>query len=244
MKLSDFTTLSFDCYGTLIDWETGMLDALMPLTYQVSPAPDRNDILAAHGEAETLQQQANPTMAYAETLAVVYRRLAERWRIPVSWDECLKYGRSVGRWDPFPDTVDALAYLAEHYQLVILSNVDNDLFAETQKKLRASFDAVFTAQDIGSYKPDQRNFQYMLGHLEAMGTRQDQILHTAQSLYHDHEPAAKLGFARCWIHRRFDKTGPGATPGLDDAPAPNFTFNSLAELVDAHRAEMAQPNPD
>ena len=158
-------------------------------------------------------------MRYSELLAVVYKRLAEEWGVAATWDECLAYGRSIRDWPAFADSAEALPYLKQHYKLVILSNVDNESFAFSNRKLGVEFDAVFTAEDIGSYKPSPRNFEYMLEKLAGYGIAKSDILHTAESLFHDHEPANDFGLASCWIHRRHAQGGFGATmnPGNDAA---------------------------
>jgi 2-haloacid dehalogenase len=162
MRLSDFKALTFDCYGTLIDWESGMIEALKPLTARISPALSRNAILEAHARHESMQQRFTPAKPYREVLAAVYKRLAEEWRVTVTWEDCLTYGRSVGDWPAFADSAPALQYLKRHYKLVILSNVDNASFALSNRRLQVAFDAIYAAEDIGSYKPDLRNFEYML----------------------------------------------------------------------------------
>jgi 2-haloalkanoic acid dehalogenase type II len=238
MKLSDFKVLTFDCYGTLIDWESGMFEALKPLTSRLERPPPRDAILEAHGRHESAQQTQTPTMRYDRVLAVVYKRLAEEWGYPVSWAECEAYGQSIGAWPAFADSPRALAYLKQHYQLVILSNVDNASFSKSNERLGVEFDAVFTAEDIGSYKPDRRNFEYMLSHLDERGFGKTAILHTAESLFHDHVPANAFGLASCWIYRRHGQEGFGATRNPGAMPRLDFRFNSLAELADAHRAEI------
>jgi 2-haloacid dehalogenase len=237
MRLSDFKVLTFDCYGTLIDWESGMIAALKPLTDRVGGLT-RDAILAAHAKHESAQQRQTPAKLYRELLAIVYRRLSEEWGAPASWDECLAYGRSVGNWPAFPDSAAALAYLKQHYKLVILSNVDNESFARSNAKLEIVFDAVLTAEDIGSYKPSQRNFEYMLQTLAGLGLVKTEILHTAESLFHDHGPANVLGLASCWIHRRHAQSGFGATIDPQVMPRYDFRFVSLAEMAEAHRNEQ------
>jgi 2-haloacid dehalogenase len=195
MRLSDFKVLSFDCYGTLIDWETGMIAALKPLTDRVKPTLPRNAILEAHARAESMQQRYTPAKNYRDVLAAVYKRLAEEWRVSASWDECLNYGRSIGDWPAFPDSAAALTYLKQHYKLVILSNVDNQSFVASNRRLGVAFDAVFAAEDIGSYKPDLRNFEYMLENVARLDVSSQDILHTAESMFHDHGPAYKAGLA-------------------------------------------------
>src|SRR5690348_9413574 len=152
MKLTDFKVLTFDCYGTLIDWETGMLEALAPLVKRVQPKPSSDQVLAAHARHEHFQELWTPTRRYSELLATVYKRLAEEWGMPVSWEEAVAYGQSIGSWPAFPDTVEALAYLKRHYRLAVLSNVDNASFARSNARLKVAFDAIYTAEDIGSYK--------------------------------------------------------------------------------------------
>jgi 2-haloalkanoic acid dehalogenase type II len=237
MRLSDFSVLTFDCYGTLIDWETGMVSALQPLATKAGRHLGRDDILMAHARHESAQQRTTPALAYSRLLAVVYKRLGEEWGVPASWEDCLAYGRSVRDWPAFADSVPALQYLKQHYKLVVLSNVDNESFAFSNARLEVAFDAVYTAEDIGSYKPDARNFTYMLDKLATLGVQPSQVLHTAESLFHDHQQANAFGLASCWIHRRHDQQGFGATMDPGEMPRVDFRFTGMAELARAHRAE-------
>ncbi len=238
MKLTDFNALTFDCYGTLIDWESGIVEALKPLTAKVARGLTRNQILEAHARHESHQQAQTPAKNYCGLLAIVYRRLAEEWGVPVSWNECVAYGKSVKDWPAFSDSADALRYLKTHYKLIILSNVDNERFTGSNEKLRIDFDAIYTAEDCGSYKPSDRNFDYMLKKLESLGIRKHEILHTAESLFHDHAPANRHGLASCWIYRRHQQEGFGATMNPGEIPHYDFRFNSMAELVRAHQQEL------
>ena len=238
MRLSDFSVLTFDCYGTLIDWESGMVEALKPLATKAGGKLSRDDILSAHARHESSQQRTTPALPYSRLLAVVHKRLAEEWGVPVTWDECLAYGRSVRDWPAFEDSARALQYLKQHYKLVILSNVDNESFGYSNRKLEVAFDAVYTAEDIGSYKPDARNFSYMLEKLASLSVEPRDILHTAESLFHDHQQANAFDLASCWIHRRHDKRGFGATMDPGTMPRIDFRFTSMAELAEAHRAEI------
>jgi 2-haloacid dehalogenase len=238
MKLTDFKVLTFDCYGTLIDWESGMLAGLSPLTDRLKHNLTHNEILEAHARHESAQQLQTPTKPYREVLAIVYRRLAEEWRIPVDWDQCIQYGNSIKNWPAFPDSAEALKYLKQHYKLVILSNVDHASFAESNKKLGVDFDAIYTAEAIGSYKPADANFEYMLRMLKGLGFEKSDILHTAESMFHYHAPANRHDIRSCWIYRRFAKEGFGATMHPGEMPHYDFRFNSMAELADAHRAEI------
>jgi 2-haloacid dehalogenase len=240
MRLTDFKVLTFDCYGTLIDWESGMLAALAPLVARAERPLSRDQILEAHARHEAAQQRATPTRLYRDLLAIVYKRLAEEWRVGAPWDECVAYGLSVRDWPAFADSAVALRYLAKHYRLAILSNVDNESFAFSNRKLEVDFDAIFTAEDIGSYKPSPRNFEYMFEKLDGLGFAKHDILHTAESLFHDHQPANHFGLASCWIHRRHDKTGFGATMDPGATPRTSFRFTSMAELAEAHRQTLAE----
>lgn len=237
MKLRDFKVLTFDCYGTLIDWESGMVKALAPLTERLDGKLTRNEILEAHARHESSQQLQTPTKRYRELLAVVYRRLAEEWDVSVDWEECVRYGQSVKDWPAFPDTADALRYLKQHYKLVILSNVDNESFSASNKKLDVEFDAIYTAEDIGSYKPSYANFEYLLRMLKSRGFEKSDILHTAESMFHDHAPANRHGLASCWIYRRHEQEGFGATMHPGDMPHYDYCFHSMAEMVEAHRSD-------
>lgn len=239
MKLSDFNVLTFDCYGTLIDWESGMVAGLSPLTQQFDRGLSRDEILQAHAHHESNQQRQTPSKPYPDLLAIVYRRLAEEWGIRASWDDCMRYGQSVKDWPAFPDSADALQYLKQHYKLVILSNVDNESFAASNQKLGVEFDAIYTAEDVGSYKPADANFDYMIAQLGRLGFNQSDILHTAESMFHDHMPANRHGLKSCWIYRRHDQDGFGATMTPETMPSYSFRFNSMADLVEAHQRELS-----
>ncbi len=238
MQLTDFKALSFDVYGTLIDWESGMIAGLKPLADRVKGDLSRDEILEAHAYHESTTQRWTPAKRYMDLLPVVYRRLAEEWGVEVTWEECCTYGRSIEHWPAFPDSAEALKYLKQHYKLIVLTNTDNASFKHSNAKLEVEFDGRYTAEDIGSYKPDGRNFVYMLENLERIGIKKTEVLHTAESMFHDHAPANKFGLSNCWIYRRHDKEGFGATMTPEEMPTYDFRFNSMAELVEAHKAEM------
>jgi len=239
VRLSDFTVLTFDCYGTLIDWETGINAALQPWLQRHGLTLSADTVLETFAQHESAQQAETPTMRYAELLMTLHRRLGRHWRLPSSEAEAEAFGHSIANWPAFPDSAEALQYLKQYYTLVILSNVDRHSFAASNHRLQITFDAIYTAEDIGSYKPDQRNFTYMLEHLAAQGVAPGHILHTAQSVFHDHIPATALGLATCWIDRRHAQTGHGATPPPTSNARIDFRFNSLAGLVEAHQRERA-----
>lgn len=240
MKLSDYKALTFDVYGTLIDWESGMVNGLKPLTDQVSRGLSRDDILEAHAYYESTTQRWTPAKKYYELLPVVYRRLAEEWGVEVTWEQCEAYGLSVRQWPAFSDSIEALTYLKKHYKLVVLTNTDNQSFSGSNARLGVHFDGVYTAEDVGSYKPADRNFDYMIENLARQGIQKDEILHTAESMFHDHAPANKHGLANCWIYRRHEKEGFGATMNPGEMPKYDFCFNSMIEMAKAHQAEMAE----
>ncbi len=236
MQLTDFTTLSFDCYGTLIDWESGIAAALRPWAGRAGVDADDEALLAAFGRVENRLQREHPAMPYRELLRGGALAIAADLGAPMGDDEADAFSAAIVDWPAFPDSPAALAYLKRHYKLVILSNVDNTSFAHSKAKLGVEFDAIFTAEDIGSYKPDPGNFRYMLDRLAGMGVAKGAILHTAQSPYHDIAPAKRMGLATNWINRRHLKPGAGATPPAEAAP--DFEHKSLAEFVERHRAAL------
>lgn len=237
MRLSDFKVLSFDCYGTLIDWETGLARALEPIA--TLSGKNAESLLEAFARAEHEMESAHPGLRYSELLDRVHQRLSEELGLAPDPNEAKRFGGSVGDWPAFPDVPDALRYLKRHFRLVILSNVDRASFARSNERLGVEFDHVFTAEEIGSYKPSLRNFHYMLDRLGEAGTGKGELLHAAQSLFHDHGPANQLGIASVWIDRRHGKSGSGATVEPEPRPRFDFRFNSLGELAAAHKAELA-----
>ena len=239
VRLRDFDALTFDCYGTLIDWESGIYAGLRPLLDRAGPSLSRDEVLEAFARRESAQEAATPALPYSELLAVVQCQLAEDWHVASDAAEAQAFGASVGDWPAFADSADALQYLQQHYKLVILSNVDRQSFQASAARLGVVFDAVYTAQDIGSYKPDARNFQYLLAQLGQRGIAANRILHTAQSLFHDHLPANAAGLATAWIDRRHDAPGWGATMPPAAQARIDFRFDSMADMVRAHQQAMA-----
>jgi 2-haloalkanoic acid dehalogenase type II len=238
MDLPQFKALTFDCYGTLIDWERGILAELKPWVAAGGLKLTDDQILEGFGEAESAAEAATPSKLYPGILADTFRALGKRWGIPASDAQAIEFGGSVPRWPAFPDSAAALAYLKQHYKLVILSNVDRASFAESNKKLQVAFDKIVTAQDVGSYKPDPRNFRQLLAEVEKLGVRQSEILHTAQSLFHDVAPAKSIGLKTCWINRRQGRPGGGATVMPKGDATPDLEFPSMAALVEAHRRQV------
>jgi 2-haloacid dehalogenase len=235
MALTDFEALTFDCYGTLIDWESGIWEALQPMIGAGKVKIGREAALETFARHESAQESATPAMLYSDLLALVHAQMAEEWGAAADVGRDKAFGQSVSSWPAFPDSARALEYLKQHYKLVILSNVDRTSFKASNKKLGVEFDAVYTAEDIGAYKPDPRNFAYLIGRLKSdLGLEKKDVLHTAQSLFHDHAPAQRAGLARAWIDRRQGRAG-GATMPMAERPAVDFYFPSMAAFVEAHK---------
>ncbi|KAF4976628.1 hypothetical protein FZEAL_6742 [Fusarium zealandicum] len=236
-RLSDYRLLSFDVYGTLIDWETGILDALQPLLGANNANIPREHILGVDHELERAQQTKTPDMKYSDLLATIHPQIAERLGLskPTA-EQDRAFGDSISRWPAFPDTVDALRRLGKHYKLVVLSNVDRESFAGSNSGPLEGvpFDLIITAEDVGSYKPDINNFEYMLREVESkFGIAKAQILQTAQSQFHDHQPAKKMGIKSSWIDRA------GAAMGNLDSPIYDWKFATLGEMADALEKDIA-----
>ena len=235
--LSEFTTLTFDCYGTLIDWETGIWEALQPLLRRNQTIDlSRSLALEVFARSESHHETAAPGLTYPKILALAHRDLAEHLQLVTDSELNRRFGESVPFWPAFTDSPAALRYLGARYRLVILSNIDRAGFAASRDRLEADFDAVYTAEDIGSYKPDPRNFEYMLEHLASdFGVGLEEVLHVAQSLYHDHVPAQSFGLATAWIDRQHLSEGGdwGATSRVEQPPVTDYRFFSMAELAEA-----------
>ncbi|PVG01458.1 HAD-like protein [Serendipita vermifera] len=233
-KLSDFKALSFDCYGTLIDWETGLHNVLKPLLERSGSSWTREQAINAYLEEEHKIESEDPSMLYSKIISTAVERVAGQLGTSLSPDERTTAGESIRGWPPFPDTINALERLSKHYVLIILSNVDLESFGYTRKLLEHgfAFNKILTAQEIGSYKPDEKNFIYMLKTAkEEFGVDREQVLVTAQSLMHDHVPANSLSLASAWISRR------EATCHVDNVSY-TFKFPTLGAMADALEAEL------
>lgn len=261
-SLTPFALLSFDVYGTLIDWETGLYAAAAPLLSQSSPTTSplsRAEFLTLYNTLEHAQQAATPHLKYSALLSLVYTQIASALSLPTpSREEADAFGASVGDWPPFADSADALRRLKRYYRLVVLSNVDEASFAASLPGLggQGVFDAVLTAEAVGCYKPDLRNFEYLLREVrERFGVERGAVLHTAQSLVHDHVPAGKMGIRSVWISRRGAaigggdiKTGEGEGEGGDirtmegegKIGAWEWRFDTLGEMADAVEREFSR----
>jgi 2-haloalkanoic acid dehalogenase type II len=239
--LTDYKVLTFDCYGTLIDWETGIWDAYQPLLMANNCSEiTREQALEEHAKLESKQQLETPDILYSELLSRVHSNFSRQFDLKSSREIDTEFGNSIQLWPAFADSADALRFLKTKFKLVILSNVSREGFAASNKKLGVEFDAIYTAEDIGSYKPSSSNFEYMLERLEEdLGLKKRDVLHTAQSLYHDHIPAKLFDLANVWIDRRhLSESGNwGATAKVPEPPQIDFKYFSMAEMARAVKAE-------
>ena len=235
-RLTDFKALTFDCYGTLIDWETGILDGLRPWQRRAAIKATDDKLLEAFAEIESAIQTEHPAMLYPDTLATALKKLAGRYQSSATGDEARAFGQSVKDWPAFPDSAAALAYLKRHYKLVIVSNIDRASFRHSNDRLGVAFDQVVTAEDVGSYKPALAHFHAALGWLAKAGVPKARVLHTAQSLFHDHVPAKRLGLATLWINRRAGRPGGGATAAAPEEVKPDWEVPSMAAMIELHEA--------
>ena len=225
MTPSAFRAFTFDCYGTLIDWEQGILQAIRAL-----PGIDADDdaLLAAFARHEHTIQEENPAMRYPDVLSHACKAIAADFGLSATGEQTAAFGASIADWPPFPDSVEALAYLRQHGLLMVLSNVDRASFAHSARRLGDPFHAVVTAEDVGSYKPAPAHFERATALLADEGIAPGEVLHVAQSLFHDVQPGRSAGFSTCWIDRRAGRPG-GATPPVDVEP--DITFHDLASLA-------------
>ena len=227
LDFAQFEWLSFDCYGTLIDWESGILGYLRPLLQKKGCAIDDAEVLSLYSEFEP-RGQTGEYRSYREVLASVVRDFARELRFDVTETEAAGLADSIREWEPFADTVPALHRLHSRYKLAILSNIDDHLFAHSARKLQVQFDCVVTAQQVRSYKPSLRNFEMLL---ERLAVPRDRLLHVAESLYHDAGAAGSLGIATVWVNRRQGKASAASklTDARPDMEVPDI--GRLAELA-------------
>jgi len=222
--------LTFDCYGTLIDWERGILASFRSILAAHGTVAGDEDLLTIYGELESTAERG-AYRPYRDVLVSVSHQLGERLGLRVSQAEAARFADSVGDWPVFPDTPVALSALKGRFRLAIISNVDDDLFARTHEKLGTAFDWVVTAEQVRSYKPSLNNFRQALARI---GLPREHVLHVAQSLFHDHGPAKQLGLETVWVNRRHGRPGTGATPAatvLADLEVPDLA--TLARLAGA-----------
>jgi 2-haloacid dehalogenase len=226
---SRFEVLTFDCYGTLIDWETGILSALHPILAAHGKQIDDATLLKLYGDFEQRSEQRseqNPYRSYRDVLESVVRQFGAELGFTPSDQQARSLAESLPNWKPWPDTVDALRQLKTRFRLAILSNIDDDLFAATRPKLGVDFDEVITAQQAQAYKPSLKLFELALSRINAPAHR---VSHVGQSIFHDVIPAQALGLSTVWVNRPSARPGVGAVKAADARP--DVTVVSLAELV-------------
>jgi 2-haloacid dehalogenase len=238
INLTSFEALSFDCYGTLIDWEAGIAAVLRPWAAANGLALTGEELLTAYAEHEAHAEREHPTELYPQILARAMNGLGAQLGIPVSEADAFALATSVPDWPAFSDSADALTRLAQHYRLIILSNVDRESFAGSNRRLGVEFTSILTAQDIGSYKPASMNFDALLAEAGRLELGEGRLLHVAQSLFHDHVPAKAAGLPTVWINRRHANPGWGATPAPPAPVTPDLTFTSMAAFADAVDAAL------
>ena len=235
LDLSRFDVLTFDCYGTLVDWEAGILAALR----RALPAVEATDdaLLEAFGRHEAAIE-AGPYRPYREVLGATARAIAAELEAELGDDAVAAFGGSVVDWPAFPDSAAALADLAARFRLGVITNCDDDLFAASERRLGVTFDPVVTAQQIRRYKPNPRGFEVAF---ERIGLPTSRILHVAQSLFHDHVVAKRLGLRTVWVDRRSGRAGSGATPPA--TAQPDLVVPDLRTLADLAIAAIPSPAP-
>ncbi len=236
MKLTEFEAVSFDCYGTLIDWESGIAAVLRPWARSRGLALDDEALLTAYSQHEAAAEAERPQALYPDILARSFTALGHELGADVSAQEAQRLAASVPDWPAFDDSHAALASLGRQFRLIILSNVDRASFAASSRRLGVRFDSVLTAQDIGSYKPSPGNFDALLAEARRLGVAEGKLLHAAQSLFHDHVPARTAGLPTAWINRRHDRPGWGATPAPPADVTPDWEFPSMAAFAAAASA--------
>src|SRR6516165_1488082 len=233
MQLTDFEAMSFDCYGTLIDWEAGLSAVLTPWARAHGLDLTGEQLLTEYSPIEAAVEADRPADLYPDVLARSMRLLGEKLGAEVTGEQAARLARSVPDWPAFPDSRDALAALSKRVKLIILSNVDRASFAGSNARLGVKFTSIITAQDVGSYKPSQRNFDALAGEAARLGIRPGGLLHVAQSLYHDHVPAKRAGLPTVWINRRHARPGWGATLEPATQVTPDWEFPSMAAFAAA-----------
>jgi 2-haloacid dehalogenase len=231
LDFNRFEILTFDCYGTLIDWESGILSALRPILSAHRKTIDDATLLKLYGDFEQRSEQSSEKIMfrpYRQVLESVVRQLGDKLGFVPTAEEVSSLPNSLASWQPWPDTVAALRQLKTRYRLAILSNVDDDLFAATRPQLEVKFDEVITAQQAQAYKPSLKLFELALSRINAPAHR---VLHVGQSIYHDVIPAQALGLATVWVNRPSARPGVGAVKAADATP--DLTVTSLADLAAA-----------
>ena len=241
MKFSDFDTLTFDVVGTLIDFETGILDWFRPTLARHGASKTDEEILTAFAAVEDRYQRETPEKPFTEMLPLIYREMVTGWGIGPREEDAESFRDSIRSWPPFPDTVEALGELGTRYRLVAVTNADAWALGHMSANIGDPFQEKISCDKVGVNKPSPRVFEYVLDKLAPAGVGKRDILHTAQSQYHDIAPASALGFATMWIERRHGKDGFGATIRPEEVVTPTFHATGMADFVRQVREERQPP---
>ncbi len=237
MAMTNYKAISFDCFGTLVDWESGIVDSLKStFSDEISQVADA-DLVERFLAHESAILANNPTITYTLALAQTFKAITQGFGLTCSDEKANDFGRSIATWPLFSDTLDALSYLSGSHQLVVLSNIDDVSINKVKTRLSCDFFRIYTAQAIGTFKPAINNFQYLIANLAELDIGKDDILHVSVSRFHDIEPAAANGLDTAWINRAQTLNGTLSihsdfTPVIE----PTYTFSSLSEMVSAHKA--------
>ena len=227
LDFSRFEILTFDCYGTLINWEDGILGCLRRILATHGQQIDDATILRLYGDFEAKAEQGE-YRSYREVLNSVVRRFGKQFGFAPCEEQVRSLAESLKEWKPWPDTVEALRLLKSRFRLAIISNVDDDLFAATRPQLAVEFSQIVTAQQARAYKPSLKIFELALSRI---GVPAHRILHVGQSLYHDVIPAQSLGMATVWVNRPSARKGVGAVKAAEAQP--ELQVITVAELATA-----------
>ena len=238
MKFSDFDTLTFDVVGTLIDFETGILDWFRPTLKRYGVSKTDEEVLTAFAAVEDRYQRETPEKPFTEMLPLIYRGMTSDWDIGFREEDAESFRDSIRSWPPFPDTVEALGELGTRYRLVAVTNADAWALGHMSANMGDPFQERITCDEVGTNKPSPEVFEYVLEKLAPRGVQKRDVLHTAQSQYHDIAPATGMGFATVWIERRHGKNGFGATPKPERIATPTFHATSMADFVRQVREEQ------
>ena len=230
LDFTRFDAITFDCYGTLIDWEQGILNALQPVLAPHGVDASEDELLERYARHEAALE-AGDYLPYREILASSLRGLCEELGFSASDEDARGFAQAIGDWPAFHDTAPALRRLHGRFKLGVITNCDRDLFALSNRRLGVSFDWVVTAEDARAYKPSLAPFERAF---ETIDVPRERILHAAQSLFHDHVPAKRLGLTTVWVDRRHDRPGFGATP--EASATPDLTVPDMATFADAWRS--------
>ena len=227
IEFRQYDIITFDCYGTLIDWESGILNALNTVLRRHSINAENRILLELYAKYESAAE-SGPYIPYREVLRSVMWQFGKQFSFVPRQEDDFALAKSMQEWQPFDDTVESLQKLKQQYKLAVLSNVDDELFATSAEKLEVDFDFVITAQQLGCYKPSESFFRQVI---ELMELPKNKILHTAQSLFHDIAPAQRLGLSTVWMNRRSQSTGFGATP--ESHVIPDYEIPDLKSFVNS-----------